>query len=135
MFFLLFCAASIGIAAQEPATIRIKKESDLQKAVFDNTEYRLFAVDRFGNPQENEILQYVLTVKTARDARNFQGYGNKLSPDMVKYLRQQKTAAKIFFTSISAKDDNGHAVKLPDIIDTWFPDCRNCGETGKHRRR
>jgi hypothetical protein len=117
--------------AQEPATIRVKKESNLVKAVFDNTELRLMVVDRFGNPRENKIASYKLYVKGKRDTKEFSGYGNNLSPDMIKYLTKTTTASKLFFTELSASDDNGHLVKLPDVIETWFPDCNNCGSKKK----
>jgi hypothetical protein len=139
MRFLLVFLAGLSLAqgsAQEgPGTVRVKKESGLSKAVLDNTENRLFVVDRFGNTTQNEIMEYMLTVKSARDTRNFRGYSNSLTPEMVRYLNRQKSAVKIFFTAISAKDDNGHAVKLPDIIDTWFPDCGNCEGTGRKKDR
>lgn len=125
-----FCLAQ----EQTPTTIKVRKESDLSKAVFDNTERRLMVVDRFGNPRENKIATYKLYVKTKRDTKEFIGYGNSLSSEMIKYLNSLSSASKIFFTGISATDDNGHLVKLPDVIEVWFPECGNC-DTGKRRRR
>lgn len=125
LLFLFFSVSEISFA-QEPQTIRIKKESNLVKAVFDNTESKLFVVDRFGNPQENKILSYKLYVKGKRETKEFRGYNNRLTGEMVKYLDKQSSATKIFFTEISAEDNDGHLVKLPDTIDTWFPDCENC---------
>ena len=126
LFFLLALSPLTTYLSQEPATIRIKKESNLVKAVFDNTELRLMVVDRFGNPRENKIATYKLYVKGKRDTKEFKGYGNSLSPDMIKYLNKTTSASKLFFTELSASDDDGHLVKLPDVIDTWFPECSNC---------
>jgi hypothetical protein len=53
--------------AQESETIKFKKESNLVKVVLDNTEPKLFVVDRFGNPRENRILSYKLYVKTKKE--------------------------------------------------------------------
>lgn len=122
-----------GLSAQEPQTIKVKKESTLVKAVFDNTEYRLMPIDRFGNPKDNQIVSYRLFVKTKKETKEFHGYSNRLTGEMVSYLNKQKGASKIFFTEINAKDDNEHLVKLPDIIDTWFPDCSNCDPGGRRR--
>jgi hypothetical protein len=116
-------------AAQEPATIKVKKESNLAKAAFDNTEDRLLVVDRFGNPKENKIASYKLYVKTKHGSREFEGYGNNLSVEMKKYLAKLSDAAKLFFTEITAVEDDGHLVKLPDLIDNWFPDCANCAKS------
>ena len=112
--------------AQEPETIRFKKESNLVKAVFDNTDPKLFAVDRFGNPRENRILSYKLYVKTKKETKQFEGSSNTLSGEMLNYLNKLKSATKIFFTEITVEDEAGHPLKLPDVIDTWFPDCKNC---------
>ena len=115
---------------QEPATIRVKRESNLVKVVFDNTDYRLMAVDRFGNPRENKVTFYRLFVKTGKETAEFTGYGNGLTGEMINYLKKQKKASKLFFTEITVKDDDEHLVKLPDVIEPWFPDCKNC-ERGK----
>ncbi|WP_317896697.1 hypothetical protein [Aurantibacillus circumpalustris] len=124
---LIFLGFSTSIyKAQEPQTIRVKKESNLAKVVFDITDPRLFVVDRFGNPRENKILSYKLYVKGKRETKEFSGHSNRLNQEMLTYLRKQTVATKIFFTEISAEDDDGHLIKLPDAIDVWFPDCKNC---------
>jgi hypothetical protein len=125
---LVFLSFTSHAQDGEPATIRVRKESNLAKIVLDNSAHRLFVVDRFGNPRDNEILGYMLTVKAKRETRNFQGYSNALTGEMINYLNRQKSSVKIFFTRITAKDERGHPVKLPDMIDVWFPDCGNCGE-------
>ncbi len=126
--FLFICIAS---KAQEPAVIKVKKESDLVKVVFDNVDLKLMAVDRFGNPRQNQVVSYKLWIKGKGDAKMFPGSNNSLSPEMIKELNKQKKATKIFFTDINVKDDDEHALKLPDVIDTWFPDCKNCDNKSK----
>lgn len=129
--FKLLFLFTLGIApflafSQEPQTIKFRRESNLVKVVFDVTESKLFVIDRFGNPRENKIASYKLYVKAKRETKEFNGYGNTLNPEMIKYLNKQNKATKIFFTEISAIEDDGHLTKLPDVIDTWFPDCANC---------
>src|SRR4051812_511569 len=131
--FLIFTAATVS--AQEPQTIRVKKESNLTKVVFDNTELKLIIVDRFGNPRENKITSYKLYVKGKRDTKEFIGYSNTLTHDMVVYLNKLSSASKIFFTEITAKDDDEHLVKLPDVIEVWFPDCENCKDGKRKKER
>ncbi len=121
-YFLFFCNI---IIAQEPQTIRVKKEQDLSKAFFDNTELKLLVIDRFGNPKENKIVSYKLWIK-GKGEKSINGYNNKLSNDMRNELNKQKKATKIFFTEINVEDDEGHLVKLPDLIEVWFPNCKNC---------
>lgn len=133
---LVIVSCSFGLVAQEdePQTIRIKKESNLAKAVFDNTEMRLMAIDRFGNPKENKIVSYKLWIKSRSNAYAMEGYANSLNADMIQALRKQTKATKIFFTEITAQEDDGHLIKLPDVVEVWFPDCANC-ESGKSKRR
>ena len=98
--FIIFCfLLSYNVCnAQEPNVIKIKKESNLVKAVFDNVDLKLMAVDRFGNPRENKITSYKLWIKGKGDAKGYQGFSNSLTPEMIKELNKLKKAAKIFFT-------------------------------------
>jgi hypothetical protein len=126
LFLIAFSYYVNNIKAQEePQTIKVKKEQSLAKAVFDNTELKLMVIDRFGNPKENKIVSYKLWIKE-KNAKGINGFDNKLSQQMISELNKQKKAAKIFFTEINVQDDNGHLVKLPDVIETWFPNCKNC---------
>ena len=128
IIFLAFCSSTLSVFSQEPQTIKFKRESNLVKVVFDATESKLFVIDRFGNPRENKVASYKLYVKAKRETKEFTGYGNTLSDEMIKYLNKQNNATKIFFTEISAVDDDEHLIKLPDVIETWFPRCGNCVE-------
>jgi hypothetical protein len=132
-FFILFSFfVTYNVSnAQEPNVIKIKKESNLVKAVFDNVDLKLMAVDRFGNPRDNQITSYKLWIKGKGDAKGYQGFSNSLTPEMIKELNKLKKAAKIFFTEIQVKDENDHLQKLPDVVETWFPNCKNCDNTGK----
>lgn len=124
IFSSLFVYAKLN--AQEPNVIKIKKESDLVKVVFDNVDLKLMPVDRFGNPRQNKVVSYKLWIKGKGDAKMYSGFNNSLSPEMIKELNKLKKSTKIFFTEISVKEDDEHVIKLPDVIDTWFPDCKNC---------
>lgn len=139
-FFFIFLFSFAGVLTlsaqdeEEPQVIRVRKESNLAKAVFDNAEFRLMAIDRFGNPKENKIVSYKLWIKSRSTTIGLDGFNNSLTGEMINALKKQTKATKIFFTDITAQDDNGHPVKLPDVIDTWFPECGNC-DSGKNRRR
>lgn len=136
LLLLLVCCGPTVLAQEEeePQVIRVRRESNLAKAVFDNTEFRLMAIDRFGNPKENKIVSYKLWIKGRSGTTPFEGFNNALTGEMISALKKQTKATKIFFTDISVQDDNGHLVKLPDVVEAWFPDCNNC-EKGTQRRR
>jgi hypothetical protein len=133
LWTLFLSSVVINAQEEEPQTIRIKKESNILKAVFDNTELRLLAIDRFGNPKENKIVSFLLWVKGQGEGRPLNGFSNSLSGEMINLLKKQKKATKIFFTEVTVEEDDGHLTRLPDVIDVWFPDCTNC-EKDKRRR-
>jgi hypothetical protein len=108
LFVLFFYFVSGSCFSQEPQTIKFKRESNLVKAVFDITESKLFVIDRYGNPRENKIASYKLYVKARKETKEFLGYSNSLNAEMLNYLKKQSKATKIFFTEISALDDDGH---------------------------
>ena len=128
LFFLVVFAH----AQDEPVSIKVRKEQNLVKAYFDNVGLKLMAVDRFGNPKDNRMLSYKLWIKGNEGF--IQGHTNALNAEMITELKRLKKATKIFFTEIAAEDDEGHAVKLPDLIEVWFPACTNCEGVGKKRR-
>lgn len=119
---LLTAMCTAAQEGDEPRTIRIKKESNLVKAKFDNNEMRLFVIDRFGNVRANKVVSYTLWIKgKKKGATPFRGTSNELSPEMIRFLEKQKEASKIFFTGIIALDEGEQQVPLPDVIDVWFP--------------
>ncbi len=124
--FMFSCFLSLSLLAQQNIpTIKVQKTSDLVKAEFDNINLKLIAVDRFGNPKESSIVSFVLWIKETPD-KPFQSKTYALTTDMLTALNSCKKSTKIFFTNIVAQEEDGHQVKLPDAIDVWFPDCKNC---------
>lgn len=134
LFFFLILQWQQSKGQEEPQVIKIKKESNLVKAVFDNTDLRLITIDRFGNPKENKIVSYTLYVKLKKETKVFNGFNNALNGEMINFLNKLNSATKIFFTEINAEDDDKHLVKLPDVVETWFPDCRNCEKGSKKQK-
>lgn len=129
----MFGFLSLSLSAQEPNVIKVKREQNLVKVYFDNTELKLTPVDRFGNPKDNKVVSYKLWIK-GKD-KSFQGFTNQLSSEMAQALNKLKKATKIVFTEIKVEDDNGHLISLPDVYETWFPDCKNCGNTGGKKQK
>ncbi len=121
------------LKAQDPPSIKVRKSSNLAKAVFDNTSDKLIVMDRFGNPTESRILSYRLHIKLKRETKVFEGHSNSLTPEMMSFLKGLSSATKLFFTDIKAEEEGGHLTDLPDVIETWFPECGNCDK--KRNRR
>lgn len=122
---LLFILASFSCFAQEPATITVKKQSDLAKATYDNVEFKLIAMDRFGNIVDHAIKSFELHyVEKKKKVKMFKSYNETLTPEMLSEFKKLKEAKKIFFTKIMAQDEFGNLVRLPDVIEMQFPDCK-----------
>ncbi len=120
VFFLIFFYNKISLA-QEPQIIRVKKELNLKKVVFDNSEFRLMVIDRFGNPRENKIASYQLDIKIPNETKIFFGFGNNLSQEMLNYLYKLDKAANMFFIKIMVYDEDEHLINLPDFKEEWVP--------------
>ena len=120
VFFLIFFYNKISLA-QEPQIIRVKKELNLKKVVFDNSEFRLMVIDRFGNPRENKIASYQLDIKMPNETKFFFGFGNNLSQEMLNYLYKLDKAANMFFIKIMVYDEDEHLINLPDFKEEWVP--------------
>ncbi|MDP2387919.1 MAG: hypothetical protein Q8M29_16215 [Bacteroidota bacterium] len=121
-FFIL---ASVVCFSQEPATITVKKQSDLAKATYDNVEFKLIAMDRFGNIVDHSIKSFELHyVEKKKKLKVFKSYNETLTPEMLSEFKKLKEAKKIFFTKIMAEDEFGNLVRLPDVIEMQFPDCK-----------
>jgi uncharacterized protein YneR len=131
--FIAFLLTFSWIHSQEPQSIRVKKEQDLVKVFFDNSDMRLTPIDRFGNVRDNKVKSFRLWIK-GKELKSFSGFDNALSADMIRELNAQKKAVKIYFTEIRVEDDNGHLIQLPDLYETWFPDCAGCGPAKKKKR-
>ena len=118
--FLIFFYNKISLA-QEPQIIRVKKELNLKKVVFDNSEFRLMVIDRFGNPRENKIASYQLDIKMPNEIKIFFGFGNNLSQEMLNYLYKLDKPANMFFIKIMVYDEDEHLINLPDFKEEWVP--------------
>ncbi|MBL7900461.1 MAG: hypothetical protein JNK73_00545 [Bacteroidia bacterium] len=119
--------ACVSLFAQDPPSIKVRKSSNLAKAVFDNTSDQLIVMDRFGNPTESRILYYRLHIKLKRETKVFEGHSNKLTSEMLNFLKGLSSSTKLFFTDIKAEEEEGgHLTELPDAIEIWFPECGNC---------
>jgi len=118
---------------EEPQKITIRKESNLAKASYDNVEYKLIAQDKYGNIVNHAVKSFELHyVEKKKKLKIFKSYSELLTPEMLEEFKKLKEAKKIFFTKIMAEDEFGNVVRLPDVIEVQFPDCKIKQELKKH---
>ncbi len=124
--FNLVAAASYSQEKEEVKTIKIKRESLFVKAAFDDTEFKVIAFDRYGNPHEQAIKSFYITYREGKNEYQAFVDGNTFSKKTITYLtKKKKEATKICLRKIIAIDKNGHEEPLPDLCDiVIFPDCK-----------
>ena len=131
----LFIFSSSVITAQtgDTPTIKVRKQQLLKKAEYDETQYKVIAVDRYGNPKEESIASFELHIKIKGKIYLYFSPNNKLTPEMIKKLKELKTATKVWFTKVKGTEPDGHLVDLPDFDYMIFPKCSNCGNPTKKK--
>jgi S-adenosylmethionine hydrolase len=110
---------------EEPQKITIRKESNLAKASYDNVDYKLIAQDKYGNIVNHAVKSFELHYRiNNKKIKMMISYSESLTPEMLEEFKKLKEAKKIFFTKIMAEDEFGNVVRLPDVIEVQFPDCK-----------
>ena len=106
--------------------IKVKKETLFVKATFDDTEFKVIALDRYGNPHEQAIKSFSIFYKDGKTAYEAPVVGNTFPQKTITFLTKKKpTATKICLTKLKAEDKDGHIEDLPDLCDiVIFPDCK-----------
>jgi len=133
LFIGLICSTSV-LFSQENETvqkIKVEKEKMFVKAAFDETEYKVIAFDRYGNPHENAIKSFTIFYKEDNKAYQAPVSGNTFPQKTIDFLtKKKKLATKICLTNLKAQDKEGHTEDLPDLCDiVIFPDCKKVNKT------
>lgn len=112
-------------------TIKIEKEKLFVKAAFDETEYKVIAFDRYGNPHEQAIKSFTIVYKEDKTSYQAPVEGNTFPKKTINFLtKKKKLATKICLTNLKAQDKEGHEEDLPDLCDiVIFPDCKKVNKT------
>lgn len=126
IFLTLFANQCLAQENSEVKSIKVKKESAFVKAAFDETEYKVVAFDKYGNPHEEVIKSFVISYSENGNLYENKIMGNKFSDKVINYFtKKRKAATKICLTKILAEDKEGHLEPLPDLCDiVLFPDCK-----------
>ena len=106
--------------------IKIEKEMPFVKAAFNETEYKVVAFDKYGNPHMEAITSFVIQYIDNKKVYQSAVEGNVFPEKTIKFLtKKKKFATKICLIKIIAKDTEEHTQQLPDLCDiVIFPDCK-----------
>lgn len=121
--------------SQEIEKIKIAKEDPFYKAEFDETNYRVFASDKYGNPYEDVVKSFVITFQDSKGHFQSAVVGNTFPKKTINYLTKGRSkATNICLKEIVAEDKEGHVQKLPDKCGVLiYPDCKNCDPNKKKK--
>lgn len=130
--FLFFCLSAYATCSNlygqenEPVQIKVKKESIFLKAAFDESEYKVIAFDKYGNPHEKAIKSFSIVYREGKNEYEAPVVGNTFPEKTIRFLTKKRSSAtKICLTRLVATDQNGHEEQLPDLCDiVIFPDCK-----------
>ncbi len=120
MKFLKFIAFSFLLLpsflfSQEIEKIKIAKEDPFFKADFDETEYKVFALDKYGNPYMDVVKSFKITFQDSKGHFESAVVGNTFPKKTINYLTKGRDrATNICLKDIVAEDKEGHIQKLPD---------------------
>ncbi len=116
--FLLLCLSYNLASAQEGedefrGTIKVQKTGHINRIIFDNVNYRLIAIDQYGNPLDSAIQEFQLGVSIKGIYYKEQTKGSILSYQMQQLLGKCDQTSVIFFDKIKAKDRSGTVLDMP----------------------
>jgi hypothetical protein len=132
------CCLSSIVLSQETQTEKIKivKEETFLKAEFDDVNYKVIALDKYGNPYEDAVKSFVITFQDSKGHFKSEVIGNTFPKKTITYLTKGRDrATNICLKEIVAEDKEGHIQKLPDHCGVLiYPDCKNC-DTNKKKKK
>lgn len=125
LFLSFFLTAFIAVGQNnEIKKITVRKETKLSKAVFDNVDARLLAIDKYGNVVPHAITSFRLSYFSGKKKlKVFKSSTALLTKQMLDELKDLKKAKEIHFTHITAEDEFGNTITLPDFVEMHFPQC------------
>ena len=119
-------------AQEDVEKIKVKKENPFVRAEFDETNYKVIALDKYGNPHENVVKSFVITFQDTKGHFKTAIVGNTFPAQTIKYLKKREKATSLCLKEIVAEDSEGHIQSVPDKCGVLFyPDCKNCDPKSK----
>lgn len=118
IIIIFFFVTNNSIFSQENntgnrGTIKLQKSGHLAKIQFDNVNYRLIGIDRYGNVLDSAVVEFEMSVSISGIFYSEKTVGPILSYQMQQLLGRCDRTTKIFFEKIKAKDRNGTIINMP----------------------
>ena len=130
ILFLLLFVCFYSYSQDSIATLKVKKKKIYSKAVLDNIDYKIVAIDVVGNPVESVVSSFSLTYRNGKDETiTIASNSSKLNSEMISVMEQQSKLKEIKFHNIVAVTPTNTMEILPDFEE-------QCGiKTKKERKK
>lgn len=100
-------------------TIKVRKTGQLVKVKYDEVNYRLIGIDRYGNVIDTAVVEFQMSVSIQGVFHKFNVVGFALTNEMRQLLERTGGETQLFFKNIKVKDRYGALLKMPDIQYTY----------------
>lgn len=115
---VLLQLTSISLCAQQDTnqykgTIKVKKKGDVVKVVFDNLNYRLVGIDRYGNVLDTAVVEYNVSVTVRGIYYTANITGSFLSSNITNALDRCDSPTKVYFDKIKVRNKEGILFDMP----------------------
>lgn len=100
-------------------TIKVRKTGQLVKVKYDEVNYRLIGIDRYGNVIDTAVVEFKMSVSINGVFYTFNAIGPALSTEMHAVIERNLGETQLFFKNIKVKDRYGAILKMPDIQYTY----------------
>lgn len=125
-FILLFlcihpCFSQEDTNMSKNGTIKVAKKGTISKVVYDNVDYRLIALDQYGNVLDSAVILFTMKATSKGIAIEQTTAGPFLTNQMINYIARVDSGTYLFFTNIKVKDKSGQIISWPDLkVSTGF---------------
>ncbi len=98
---------------EKRGTIKVRKTGQLVKVEYDNVNYRLIGIDRYGNVLDTAVVEFQMSVTIQGVFYTEKAIGSTLTYQMQQLLGRCDGETQLFFKNIKAKDRNGILIDIP----------------------
>lgn len=100
-------------------TIKVRKTGQLVRVQYDNVNYRLVGIDRYGNVLDTAVVEFKMAVSINGVFYTFNAIGPALSGEMRAVIEKNLGETQLFFKKIKAKDRYGTLIDMPNFEYTY----------------
>lgn len=119
---IIFCSQQLW-SQESPnprrGIVKVQKTGLLAFIKFDNVNYRLIAIDRYGNINDTAVVEFTIRCSIRGLAYKETTASGNLSMHLQQLLYRRDGTTTLYFSKIKARDKNGTLLEMPDFKYTF----------------